>query len=310
MSSVAIDDEILEISGEEISRIWADGPGPEELMERLQERLHRSPDHITVKVLQEDGLINSYRMLCAPLVIPGIQHRRDGETGVELAKSSRHIFISKIRDGTPAFYSSLLAPGQRVISINHQRARLEFLEEYQNLDVGRVGYRITYVVDMRTEYLDVDEDEEEETDEQRSVREDAEWEEMMERGKPVMVPLIRQVAITNEQNKHMQEYRDSNSAFFLSAGSSGPDILPLKKPIIPTKPPKKRPPRPQPKQIPPPVLPKKPPQLPRPPKREMPAQKKPRSPPPKIPPPSALQDLHHQRKFPLLLQSPSSWELV
>lgn len=45
--------------------------------------------------------------------------------------------------------SVLLAPGQRVISINHQRAQLEYFEEYQNLDVGRVGYRVTYVVDMR-----------------------------------------------------------------------------------------------------------------------------------------------------------------
>ena len=70
---MAFNDEILEISGEEVKRLWEDQPSSEDLMKRLQERLNQSPDHVTVKVLQEDGLTNSYRMLRAPIIIPGIQ---------------------------------------------------------------------------------------------------------------------------------------------------------------------------------------------------------------------------------------------
>lgn len=39
------------------------------------------------------------------IMVCGLQHRRDGETGIELAKRGKHIIISKIRDGTPASYS-------------------------------------------------------------------------------------------------------------------------------------------------------------------------------------------------------------
>ena len=157
---------------------------------------------------------------------------------------------------TPAFFSFVLAPGQRILSIDLQRARLEYLAEYQNLDVGPVGHRVTYVVDRRTEYPGDEDDDEEETEEQRQAREDREWEDMIDNGKPVMLSIVRQVTVNNEQSKMIQTYRDSKSACFLSSGS-GPDILPLKKPIVPTKPPKKKPPRPTPKGPPPPPQPKK-----------------------------------------------------
>ena len=80
---MAINDEILEISGEEVKCLWEDQPGSEELMKRLQERLNQSPDHVTVKVLQEDGLTNSYRMLRAPIIIPGIQVWSRRKVGAE-----------------------------------------------------------------------------------------------------------------------------------------------------------------------------------------------------------------------------------
>jgi len=178
----------------------------------------------------------------------------------------------------------VLAPGQRIVSINLQRARLEYLEEYQKLDVGPVGHRVTYVVDRRTEYPGDEEDDEEETEEQRQAREDREWKDVIENGKPVMLPIVRQIAVNSKQSKLMQTYRDSNSAFFL-ASRSGADILPLKKPIVPMKPPKKKPPRPTPKEPPPPPKPKEPEPPKPPPKKEASAKKKPRLPPPKREPP-------------------------
>ena len=178
----------------------------------------------------------------------------------------------------------MLAPGQRIVSINLQRARLEYLEEYQKLDVGPVGHRVTYVVDRRTEYPGDEEDDEEETEEQRQAREDREWKDVIENGKPVMLPIVRQIAVNSKQSKLMQTYRDSNSAFFL-ASRSGADILPLKKPIVPMKPPKKKPPRPTPKEPPPPQKPKEPEPPKPPPKKEASAKKKPRLPPPKREPP-------------------------
>jgi len=60
------------------------------------------------------------------------------------------IHIHTIR--TPAFLSSLLSPGQRLLSVNHQRARREYLDAYQSFDVGAVGFRVTYVVDIRSHY--------------------------------------------------------------------------------------------------------------------------------------------------------------
>jgi len=39
----------------------------------VQEKLSESPDHVTMKVLQADGLVNTFRMLRAPIIIPGIQ---------------------------------------------------------------------------------------------------------------------------------------------------------------------------------------------------------------------------------------------
>ena len=70
---VAVGDEVLEISGEEVKYLWEDGPNSEELMKRLQQKLADSPDHVTLKVLQEDGRTNSYRVLRAPIIVPGIQ---------------------------------------------------------------------------------------------------------------------------------------------------------------------------------------------------------------------------------------------
>ena len=70
---VAVGDEVLEISCEEVKYLWEDGPNSEELMKRLQQKLADSPDHVTLKVLQEDGRTNSYRVLRAPIIVPGIQ---------------------------------------------------------------------------------------------------------------------------------------------------------------------------------------------------------------------------------------------
>ena len=70
---VAVGDEVLEISGESINYLCEDGPNSEELMKRLQQKLADSPDHVTLKVLQEDGRTNSYRILRAPMIISGIQ---------------------------------------------------------------------------------------------------------------------------------------------------------------------------------------------------------------------------------------------
>jgi len=39
----------------------------------VQEKLSESLDHVTMKVLQADGLVNTFRMLRAPIIIPGIQ---------------------------------------------------------------------------------------------------------------------------------------------------------------------------------------------------------------------------------------------
>ena len=70
---LAVGDEVLEISGESINHLCDHGPNSEELMKRLQQKLADSPDHVTLKVLQEDGRTNSYRILRAPMIITGIQ---------------------------------------------------------------------------------------------------------------------------------------------------------------------------------------------------------------------------------------------
>jgi hypothetical protein len=184
---------------------------------------------------------------------------------------------------TPAFFSFVLAPGQRVWSIDGTRVQCENLQEYQNLDVGNVGQRVTYLVDTRIEYPVDDGSDKEETEEQREKREDQEWEEMIDCGKPAMLTFVRQVAVNGHQSKLIQTFREKNAAFFLSGSSrrGGPDIVPFKKPIIPTKPPRKNPPRPKPKVTPPPPSPKPLETLTRPPKKEAPPKKKQRAPPPK-----------------------------
>jgi hypothetical protein len=70
---LAVGDEVLEISGESINHLCDHRPNSEELMKRLQQKLADSPDHVTLKVLQEDGRTNSYRILRAPMIITGIQ---------------------------------------------------------------------------------------------------------------------------------------------------------------------------------------------------------------------------------------------
>ena len=279
--AIAMYDEILEISGEEVNSLWRDEPTSEKLMSRLQERLNASPDHVTIRVQKQDGSSSIYRILRAPIIIPGVQHRQDGEIGIELAASGRHVVISRIRDGTPAFFSSVLSPGQRVISINLMTLQVEDLDAYRDLDVGPVGHRVTYVIDSRIEYPDGDSihQNDAETEAERNARSERTREEMMETSNLVTLPLVRQIAITNPQAKLVKAFCEKHSSFFLSA-KDGPDISTLKKPIVPTKP-RRQPRRPsRPQTLPPPQpQPFLPPEAP--PTKRLPFKKPTRAPPPK-----------------------------
>ena len=279
--AIAMYDEILEISGEEVNSLWRDEPTSEKLMSRLQERLNASPDHVTIRVQKQDGSSSIYRILRAPIIIPGVQHRQDGEIGIELAASGRHVVISRIRDGTPAFFSSVLSPGQRVISINLMTLQVEDLDAYRELDVGPVGHRVTYVIDSRIEYPDGDSihQNDAEMEAERNARSERTREEMMETSNLVTLPLVRQIAITNPQAKLVKAFCEKHSSFFLSA-KDGPDISTLKKPIVPTKP-RRQPRRPsRPQTLPPPQpQPFLPPEAP--PTKRLPFKKPTRAPPPK-----------------------------
>jgi hypothetical protein len=203
-------------------------------MSRINAKLAESKDFVTIKVLQEDGLINSFRLLRAETILPNIQHLTDGETGVELEASGKHVVIKRILDGSPAFFSFVLATGQRVLSINFQRTDVKYLEKYEELRFGTVGTRVTYVVDTRTEYPDDDDHQYNvgiaqsaqwaklpsvvswnttgrlprttdgyivETEDQKGAREDEEWFSIIDDAKPLMLPIVRQILMNNQERK-------------------------------------------------------------------------------------------------------------
>jgi hypothetical protein len=231
---VAVNDEILEIHGQDVKDLYDDFPDADALMSRINAKLAESTDFVTIKVLQEDGLINSFILLRAETILPNMQHLTDGETGVELEASGKHVVGKRILDGSPAFFSFVLATGQRVLSINFQRTDVKYLEKYEELRFGTVGTRVTYVVDTRTEYPDDDDHQYNvgiaqsaqwaklpsvvswnttgrlprttdgyivETEDQKGAREDEEWFSIIDDAKPLMLPIVRQILMNNQERK-------------------------------------------------------------------------------------------------------------
>jgi hypothetical protein len=96
-----------------VKDLYDDLPDADVLKSRINAKLAESTDFVTIKVLQEDGLINSFILLRAETILPNMQHLTDGETGVELEASGKHVVGKRILDGSPAFFSFVLATVQR-----------------------------------------------------------------------------------------------------------------------------------------------------------------------------------------------------